>query len=57
MTNANTNLERKTLIEEWSKLLGEPISEEEYLAIGRTLWNFFEILDKWDKASKVSQEH
>ena len=40
---------RKKLIDKWSSIYGEQISEEEYLEMGRTLRNFFEILHRWYK--------
>ena len=36
--------------EEWSKLYGTPITDEEYAEICRNLKGFFEVLQQWNKA-------
>ena len=55
MKKAKISPEREELIKEWSDALGYPISESEYLAIGRTLTTFFETLNKWDRASDLDR--
>lgn len=42
-------------IEEWSRLYGRQITEEEYRQICGNLDGFIGILKKWDKAEKEKQ--
>ena len=56
MTKANTNPNREELIKEWSQIADKPVSEEEYLEIQRNFRDFFDILYKWNKNSKLVSE-
>jgi len=46
-------MDKQSQINEWSRLYGRQITEEEYRQICSNLDGFFCTLEKWDKAEKV----
>lgn len=45
----------KKLIDEWSRLYGRSISEEEYLEIRENLVNFFTALHRWKREEESTK--
>jgi len=48
---------KKEALQEWERLYGKPVSEEEYREICNNLYGFFTLLDKWDKESSPTKKN
>lgn len=50
------NLTKQQQIQEWSKLYGRSISDEELAEINANLNGFFTTLKEWDDEERMSQD-